>query len=68
MPPKIKKLKAALAKAGFRWRPGKGSHTFWAHPHLPGEEITLSGNNGDDAKPYQIKDVRDALKKLGADL
>lgn len=68
MPPKIRKLKAALSKAGFRWRPGKGSHTFWAHPNLPGEEVTLAGKDGDDAKLYQIKDVRDVLRKLGEDL
>jgi len=68
MPPKIRQLKAALSKAGFLWRPGKGSHTFWVYPNLPGEEVTLSGNNGEDTKPYQIKDVRNALRKLGKDL
>jgi len=68
MPPKIKKLKGALSKAGFRWRPGKGSHTFWAHPNLPGEEVTISGKDGEDAKPYQIKDVQNALRKLGEKL
>ena len=68
MPPKIRKLKAALSKVGFRVRPGKGSHTFWVHPNLPGEEVTISGHDGDDAKPYQIKDVRDALRKLGEEL
>ncbi len=69
MPPKIRQLKATLSKAGFRWRPGKGSHTFWAHLSLPpGEEVTLSGNDGEDAKPYQIKDVRNALRKLGKNL
>ncbi len=68
MPLKIRKLKAALANAGFRWRPGKGSHTFWAHQDLPGDEVTISGKDGDDAKPYQIKDVRNALRKLGKSL
>jgi predicted RNA binding protein YcfA (HicA-like mRNA interferase family) len=68
MPPKIRKLKAALSKAGFQWRPDKGSHTFWAHPDLPEDELTISGKDGDDAKPYQIKDVRDALRRLGKDL
>lgn len=38
-------------------RPGKGSHTVWEHPLAP-ETLTLSGNDGDDAKPYQEKDVR----------
>jgi len=64
MLPEIRQLKAALSKAVFLWCPGKGSHTFWAHPNLPGEEVTLSGNDGEDARPYQIKDVRNALRKL----
>ena len=64
MPPKIRQLKAQLAKAGFRWRPGKGSHTVWTHLALPEEEITLSGNDGSDAKPYQVKDVQRLIKLL----
>jgi predicted RNA binding protein YcfA (HicA-like mRNA interferase family) len=64
MPPKIRQLKASLTKAGFSWRPGKGSHTVWTHPALPKLEITLSGKDGNDAKPYQVKDVQDALKQL----
>ncbi len=65
MPPQIRKLKASLSKAGFSMRPGKGSHTVWKHHSLPGLEITLSGGDGDDAKPYQLKDVQNALKQLG---
>lgn len=68
MPPKIKQLKASLKKAGFYLRPGKGIHTVWKHLRLPGVEITLSGHDGDDAKPYQIKDVRNALKELGDEI
>lgn len=68
MPLKIKKLKAALAKAGFNMRSGKGSHTFWHHPSLPAVTVTVSGKDGDDAQPYQIKDVRDALGKVGKTL
>lgn len=64
MPQKIRQLKAALAKAGFTWRPGKGIHTVWKHPQLPGERITLPGRDGDDAKPYLVRDVEDMLKKL----
>ena len=64
MPPKIRELKAMLRKAGFSSRPGKGSHTVWKHPALPEDEITLSGNDGNDAKPYLEKEVRKLLKKL----
>ena len=64
MPPKIRQLKAALAKAGFTMRPAKGSHTVWTHPALPEEEITLSGKDGSDAKPYQVKDIQAILNLL----
>jgi predicted RNA binding protein YcfA (HicA-like mRNA interferase family) len=57
MPLKTKKLKAALAQAGFNMRSGKGSHTFWQHPHLPEVTITVSGKDGEDA--------RNALRKVG---
>lgn len=46
-----------LRKAGFVSRPGKGSHTVWTHALLIGT-ITISGADGDDARPYQEKDVR----------
>jgi predicted RNA binding protein YcfA (HicA-like mRNA interferase family) len=65
MPPKIRQLKANLSKAGFTQRPAKGSHTYWTHSALPGTEITLSGKDGNDAKPYQIKDIDNAIRKLG---
>jgi predicted RNA binding protein YcfA (HicA-like mRNA interferase family) len=63
MPPKVRQLKAALKKAGFLIRAGKGSHTIWHHPDLPDVTVTLSGQDGADAKPYQIKDVNDALRQ-----
>lgn len=68
MPVKIRKLKAALSKAGFYSRSAKGSHTLWRHPALPAVRVTLSGKDGDDAQQYQIDDVRDALRKVGKDL
>lgn len=64
MPKKIRELKAMLRKAGFSSRPGKGSHTVWIHPALYRDQLTLSGGDGDDAKPYQEKDVREILRKL----
>ncbi len=56
MPKKIRELKSMLQRAGFVMRAGKGSHTVWSHATLQ-DSITLSGNDGDDAKPYQEKDV-----------
>jgi predicted RNA binding protein YcfA (HicA-like mRNA interferase family) len=64
MPPKIRQLKAVLARAGFTMRPAKGSHTYWTHPALPGNSVTIAGKDGNDAKPYQIKDVEEQLERL----
>jgi predicted RNA binding protein YcfA (HicA-like mRNA interferase family) len=63
MPKKIRELKSLLLKAGFMWEPGKGSHTKWTHPLLPGK-LVLSGKDGADAKPYQERDVENALQRL----
>ena len=64
MPRKVRELKADLRRAGFAWRPAKGSHTFWTHPLLPEDSVTISGNDGDDAEPYQERTVRRVLQRL----
>ncbi len=64
MPPKIRQLKARLSKFGFTIRSGKGSHTVWHHPDKADITVTLSGKDGNDAKPYQIDDVQDALRQF----
>jgi predicted RNA binding protein YcfA (HicA-like mRNA interferase family) len=53
-----------LLKAGFTYRPGKGSHTIWTHDQLPELPITIAGKDGDDAKIYLEKTVKQRLKKL----
>ncbi len=65
MPKKVRELKKLVQKAGFVYLPGrgKGSHTMWYHPLLP-EPIVLSGKDGADARPYQEKDVLEALAEL----
>lgn len=64
MPKKIRELKAMLKKAGFRWRPGKGDHTIWSHERLPGKRVTIAGNDGNDAKRYMEKEVKDAIDEV----
>jgi predicted RNA binding protein YcfA (HicA-like mRNA interferase family) len=64
MPRKVRQIKAELKKAGFSWRPGKGSHTVWRHPLLPHIKVTVSGGDGDDAQDYQEKEAREALRAL----
>lgn len=55
MPTKIKDLIRDLESAGFLNRGGKGSHRNFEHP--TGPRVTLSGRSGDDAKPYQEREV-----------
>jgi predicted RNA binding protein YcfA (HicA-like mRNA interferase family) len=59
MPRKIRELIGDLQMAGFADRGGKGSHRNFAHKS--GIVITLSGNPGDDAKPYQEKAIRQKI-------
>jgi len=64
MPKKIRQLKAILQKAGFVYRSAKGSHTFWTHPLIPDEPVTIAGKDGDDAPRYLEKQVNQVLEKL----
>lgn len=63
-PQKIRELKKQLRQAGFSSRSGKVSHTVWIHSLLPRDELTISGNDTDEAKKYQVSDVKNILKKL----
>ncbi len=65
MPRKIRQLIRELEDAGFVLAPaaGKGSHRKFLHPDYPGA-VTLSGRAGDDAKPYQEKQVQRAIEEL----
>ena len=47
-----------LLKAGCICEQGKGSHTSLNY------KITVSGKDGNDAKRYQEKDVKDFLKDI----
>jgi predicted RNA binding protein YcfA (HicA-like mRNA interferase family) len=62
MPRKLRQLIADLEKAGFVNRGGKGSHRKFTHAR--GVNVIISGGSGDDAKHYQEKDVRQALKEI----
>ena len=66
MPKKIRELKAKVAKIGYILEPGrgKGSHTYWKHPLLPKEPLTIPGKDGDDAPLYLEKSIERVLKKL----
>jgi predicted RNA binding protein YcfA (HicA-like mRNA interferase family) len=59
MPRKLRQLISDLVRAGFVDRGGKGSHRNFEHPKAV--RVTLSGRPGDDAKPYQEKEVRQRI-------
>jgi predicted RNA binding protein YcfA (HicA-like mRNA interferase family) len=65
MPRKIRHLIKDLKAAGFReiTGGGKGSHRKFTHLRYPGA-VTLSGQDGDDAKPYQVKQVQQAIGEV----
>lgn len=64
MPPKVRELMAALLRAGFIDRGGKGSHRNFVHPRCA-MPVTIAGAPGDDAKPYQVKQVQAAIEESG---
>ena len=61
MPKKIRELIRELNMAGFIDRGGKGSHRNFMHPS--GVVLAISGQPGDDAKPYQVKVVREKIEE-----
>ncbi|MFA5264168.1 MAG: type II toxin-antitoxin system HicA family toxin [Opitutaceae bacterium] len=61
MPRKLRQLISDLLRAGFEAEPGKGSHRKFIHSK--GIVVILSGKEGSDARHYQEKDLRIALKK-----
>ena len=62
MPGKIRQLIKDLENAGFVNRGGKGSHRNFLHKK--GSILTISGQPGDDAKPYQEKLVKLKIKEV----
>jgi len=58
---KVRELIAELQRAGFVDRGGKGSHRNFVHPS--GVVLTVSGRPGDDAKPYQLRLVRQKIEE-----
>ena len=55
-----------LERAGFTRRSGKGSHTIFARDGV--EEIVNLQPRGSQAKPYQVKQVRDLILKYQLDI
>lgn len=64
VPRKVRELVEDLQAAGFAIvrGGGKGSHRKFTHANYDGA-VTLSGQDGDDAKKYQEKQVRRAIEQ-----
>jgi predicted RNA binding protein YcfA (HicA-like mRNA interferase family) len=65
VPRKIRELIKELRDAGFSEVAGggKGSHRKFTHDNYAGA-VTLSGQDGDDAKTYQEKQVKRAIEEV----
>jgi predicted RNA binding protein YcfA (HicA-like mRNA interferase family) len=65
VPRRIRDLVRDLEDAGFAIVPGggKGSHRKFTHANYEGA-VTLSGQDGDDAKKYQEKQVKRAIEQV----
>ena len=62
MPRKIRDLIRDLKEAGFVDRGGKGSHRNFVHPNVR-KPVCISGKENQDAKDYQEKAVRLAIRE-----
>jgi predicted RNA binding protein YcfA (HicA-like mRNA interferase family) len=63
MPRKIRQLIRDLEKNGFVFEPAKGNHRKFYHSALP-IPVVVDGKLGDDAKRYQKRDVKRALRAI----
>lgn len=63
MPPKIRELIAQLERNGFSNRGGKGSHRVYYNSRYT-KSVTISGKEGNDARQYQIKQVKEAIREV----
>jgi predicted RNA binding protein YcfA (HicA-like mRNA interferase family) len=65
VPRKIRELVKELRDAGFTLVPGggRGSHRKLTHANYEGI-VTLSGQDGDDAKKYQEMQVKRAIEEV----
>lgn len=64
MPRKVRELRAELRRAGFAPDHQTGSHQVWKHPLISGVSVNVAGHDGADAKPYQEREVKEAIRRL----
>lgn len=64
MPRKLRQLRADLLRLGFYLDHQTGSHQVWKHALISWVSVNLAGKDGADAKPYQERELRDAIHRL----
>lgn len=64
MPRKLRALRADLKREGFAVDHQTGSHQVWKHPLVPGIGANLAGGDGTDARPYQEREVAEAVRRV----
>jgi hypothetical protein len=59
-------LKQDLRRAGFieDTKRGKGSHATWYHPRFPDISVLIAGHDGDDARHYDERNLREAIAEV----
>jgi predicted RNA binding protein YcfA (HicA-like mRNA interferase family) len=62
VPRKIRQLIRDLKKADWEIDHISGSHRIFKHQKVGGH-VSLAGKDGDDGKPYEEKNVREAIQK-----
>jgi len=61
---KLRQWRADLQRVGFYLDHQTGSHQIWKHPLIPGISVNLVGKDSADAKPYQERELREALRSF----
>lgn len=56
-------LRRLLEKLGFRLARVSGSHHIYVHPYVP-RPVNIQ-SSGKDAKPYQVRQLRDIIDEFG---
>ena len=66
MPRKKRQLKQDQRRAGFVENKdrGKGSHATWRHPQFSDVRVMIAGHDGDDARHYDERNVREAIAEI----
>ena len=63
---KLRELVREEVPTGFVGRGGRGSHRNFVHPKVA-RPVTLAGREGGDAKAYQEKAVRSAIREANSE-